>query len=177
VLIQDLRRAARPARYRRQPILPYVNCDLRALLAEVHEQRTPEVCRRPGIFFVEQGWLACIVESQETNPAIYLHGILDNLEVPQAVFRFILTHELIHLLVPSAEVNGKMTSHPPRFREREQRLCPELPTVWEWIWQHLWRTLVIDRKAEGLRVRRDWARVLGRPRTVRVEFPPPVDFF
>jgi hypothetical protein len=117
----------------------------------------PTVSSFPEVIFANGSFLGCIYHGPSTPEGlICLHAILNSPDVPEHVFRHILTHELIHLVVPPREIDGKVTSHPPEFWQLERDLSPDRCGTWAWLWDHFWSCLVIDRKNECLIVKRGW---------------------
>jgi hypothetical protein len=112
---------------------------------------------------VAQEPLACILHA-ETTAEILLHRLLNNPETPLAVFLHILTHEMLHLVIPSRVIDGKHTNHPPEFVERENALAPECLESWAWIWTNFGIFLEEDKKRETITVKHGWQRIMLTPR-------------
>lgn len=96
-----------------------------------------------------------IVESNLHGPRIYLHAVLNCNDVPRYVFQFILTHELLHLIVPPKLVQGKLKNHSPEFFERERQLAPERDDAWRWIVKNLGKRLRVRPREECLEIQPD----------------------
>ena len=75
---------------------------------------------------------------------------------PRRVIAFILCHELIHLLVPPRDVDGKRKSHPPEFWEAERKRSPDRGLAWGWVILVLGACLRSNRKKECTFVKRNW---------------------
>jgi hypothetical protein len=80
----------------------------------------------PEVVFINGAFLGCISYDTQTAPSlICLHEMLNSPDVPHQVFRHILIHELIHLIVAAREIDGKMTSHLLEFWELEKDFSPD----------------------------------------------------
>ena len=118
----------------------------------------PTVSISPEVIFTNGSFLGCISHTPpEPESLVCLHEILNSPDVPEQVFRHILTHELIHLVVAPQEVDGQVTTHPPVWR-LESDLCPDRSWIWDWLWEQFGSCLMIDRKNECIKVKRDWRR-------------------
>ncbi len=140
------------ARAQLYPELSWLGFSVDDLLAEVRETTFPRLKARPRWRFARTGPLAC-VEDDSDGADIWLHTLLNHPETPERVLRFILIHELLHLEVPSREVEGKWCSHPPEFWARERELCPDRRLMWLWIYMNFDDCLHRDKDAQGILVR------------------------
>ena len=148
---------------RKHPELPFFGFDIYSVLARA-KNRLPLVANRPvALWIMNQATLASIEPSDK--PCIFLHSILNHYQTPEMVMEFILTHELLHLLVAPKEVNGVMKQHPPEFWDAERRAFPELELAWNWLISALYPCLKPDRKKEATFVKASWKRLM------RVERP------
>jgi hypothetical protein len=142
---------------RKTPLLIFTASDVVGMADALRREFFPTVSISPEVIFTNGSFLGCI---SRTAPApeslICLHEILNSPDVPEQVFRHILTHELIHLVVAPREVDGKVTTHPPEFWQLENDLCPERSWIWEWLWDNFHSCLLIDKKNECIKVKRDW---------------------
>jgi hypothetical protein len=103
----------------------------------LRQELFPTVSISPEVIFVNGSFLGCISYGiSKPGSLICLHEILNGSDVPERVFRHILTHELIHLVVAPRELDGKITTHPPEFWQLEHDLCPEGTWIWEWLIAH-----------------------------------------
>lgn len=143
--------------------LPFVSCDLRAVLDQVRRDRVPAPQGKISILFVVQEPLACIQHDQ-TTAEILLHNLLNTSETPTAVFRHILTHEMLHLVIPGRSIDGKHTSHPPEFFEQEIALAPERDESNTWIRMNFGDFLKDHKTREGFIVKRGWHAIMDTPR-------------
>jgi hypothetical protein len=67
---------------------------------------------------------------------IRIHPALDKPDVPRFFVEFIVYHEMLHQLFPSARDSGRHVHHPRAFRERE-RAFPKYDAAMAWERQHL----------------------------------------
>ncbi len=67
---------------------------------------------------------------------IRIHPALDNPDVPRFFVEFIVFHEMLHQLFPSARDTGRHVHHPAEFRERE-RAFPRYELALSWEKAHL----------------------------------------
>jgi hypothetical protein len=146
------------------PELSLLNFQLSGLVAEVRRDFPTLASRRIEVWLQTQSTLACIVDEGE-SACIRLHSVLNHPETPRRVIAFILCHELIHLLVPPRDVNGKRKSHPPEFWEAECRLSPDRVSAWGWLILVLGDCLRSNRQKECTFVKRTWKCLMdgGRP--------------
>ena len=142
---------------RKTPLLVFTAADVVGMADALRQELFPAVSISPEVIFANGSFLGCISHGiSKQGSLICLHEILNGPDVPEQVFRHILTHELIHLVVAPRELDGKITTHPPEFWRLEHDLCPERTWIWEWLWDHFHSCLIIDRKNECLKVKRDW---------------------
>src|SRR5690348_14145783 len=99
-------------RAKREPLLPLLSFDLSILIAEVKAEAFPQIAIHVPYWFVKTSHLAFVTIE---NPSIFIHPLLNRSDVPRQIFRHIIVHELLHLVVPSRKVGGKRTDHPPEF--------------------------------------------------------------
>ncbi len=154
---QKLRRA------RVQPHLWFTAFSITDVLQEVRACHFRELEKTVDIYAVNRGSLACIVSS-ETTATIYLHQIVNHNDTPAQVISLLCKHELLHLQIGAAEVNGKKTVHPPEFWEAEKRIAPERSVAWGWIWISLGLCLKRRPKLERIDVLPSWREVWNRPK-------------
>ena len=138
------------------PLLVFTAIDVVSMADSVRLEFFPTVLVTSEVIFVNGSFLGCIYHRPSAGSLICLHEILNSPDVPERIFRHILTHELIHLIVASREVDGKFTTHPPEFWQLEHDLSPDGGWVMEWLWRQLRSCLIIDKKNECLKVKRDW---------------------
>ncbi|MCX6996480.1 MAG: hypothetical protein NTV49_05220 [Kiritimatiellaeota bacterium] len=147
-----------------QPLLPCGVPPLAALLDALRRERVPDATDplRVGLFV--QDTLASITLSDAPPGWIGLHALLNRPDTPAAVWRYILTHELLHSVVPPVVVNGKAIMHPPEFWAREQELAPERGAAWGWLWLNFHACLKKDTVRECVFVKPGWRRMMDGPR-------------
>jgi hypothetical protein len=142
----------------RAPHLAFTVPNVPALLEQVRGTLFPTISDRLEVFFIDGPFVACICHSPLSGATIFLHNILNRPEVSPAVFQYILSHELIHLIVRGREVEGKFTTHPPEFWEMERALVPNRDVAFSWLWLSFSPVLKRDKEHEGIRVKRRWRR-------------------
>ena len=150
------------------PEVSLLSFPLEDLLGEMRAQHFGELSRGVTIHFVREGSLACIDSSQE-RAAIYVHALLNHPETPVEIMRFICKHELLHLVVPPREINGKMVSHTPEFFQREATISPESTDVWIWLIVHFHGCLRRRWKEEKTDVLRTWKKYMNSRRLTLLE--------
>ena len=142
---------------RKTPLLVFTAIDMVGMADALRQELFPTVAICPEVIFVNGSFLGCISRGIPTPESlICLHQILNRPDIPEQVFRHLLIHELIHLVVAPREVDGKSSTHPPEFWQLEHNLSPERHWVWEWLWDQFSSCLMIDRKNECIKVKRDW---------------------
>src|ERR1017187_7990965 len=156
LLLDDLKAFQLQERAARTPHLAFTLPNVPALLEEIRATRFPTISDRLEIYFIDGPYVACIRQSTVSDASIYIHNILTRPEFPPAVFQYILTHELIHLIVRGREVEGKFTTHPPEFWEMERELVPNRDMAFSWLWLSFSTVLKRDKEREGIRVKRQW---------------------
>ena len=67
---------------------------------------------------------------------IRIHPALDSPDVPLFFVEFIVFHEMLHQLFPSARPDGRNVHHPRAFRDREKKF-PQYDLALQWEKQHL----------------------------------------
>lgn len=71
---------------------------------------------------------------------IRIHPVLDQDWVPEFFVRYVLFHEMLHVVTPPEERGGRKAYHGPQFRKRE-RAYPDYQRAVEWERVHLDRLL------------------------------------
>lgn len=67
---------------------------------------------------------------------IRIHPVLDRPDVPRFFVEYVVFHEMLHQLFPSARGGGRQVHHPRAFRDRE-RAFPRYEAAIAWERQHL----------------------------------------
>lgn len=146
----------------RVPFLPWTSFDLPALMDEIRQSRVPEISHKFNVFFVEQRMLACI-NYHENHATIFLHQLFNTPHTPRIVFSMVFTHEMLHLIIPPREIDGKEIKHPPEFFIKEKMLSPEYKAAWGWIILNFCGAIIRDKKREQTLVRRRWRQLICSP--------------
>jgi len=69
---------------------------------------------------------------------LVISRILDSRKVPREIVEFMLYHEMLHIDIPVAEVNGRRRIHPPEFLMREKEF-PDYNNIQHWLKKNLKR--------------------------------------
>lgn len=146
-------------RRRLQPHIPMVSFDIKGLLKEVIRSvsSVPDVPIK--IFFCANKNLACTIRDS-SKADIYFHLLLNNSRTPIQVCRHIIIHELIHMVIPSRNIDGKLIHHPDEFWEFEQIMSPERNESWRWLNCNFSGCIKSDAKSESTIVQRTWKKFI-----------------
>lgn len=86
------------------------------------------------------------------GPLVRIHPVLDQSSVPEYFVRFILFHELLHVVLPpQTGQDGRWVHHSKEFRKRE-RAHPDYARALEWERQHLRALLRSARSGEDIKL-------------------------
>lgn len=151
----DVKLADQLQRERIRPTLPFFGFSVREMLDSVKRDHFPEITIPVQLWFVTRGPLACIVD-HGPSAEIFVHQLLNHPDTPESVLRTIVIHELLHLRIPPIYEGETLRQHPQEFWEAERNLSSERRKSWSWIYHNLWDSLKIDKKREGVFVRRNW---------------------
>lgn len=159
----------RGASIRGHPELSVLPFDLISRTRAIQTEFPTLGARRISVWLQQQRGLAC-VQYVDDSAAICIHAVLNHPQTPAVVVDFILRHEMLHLVVPPREVEGRSTSHPPEFWEAEQRF-PHREATWRWIWWVLGSCLKRDKQKECTFVKSSWKRLMSgeRPSVEKIE--------
>ncbi len=134
-----------------QPMLDFTQRDLATVCERIRLAHFPSLAETPRIRFVQRGTLANIRRAPR-GQLINLHAILNSPETPTHVFRWIMSHELLHLEIRPREIRGRMVAHPPEFFERELQLVPGRAAAKRWLFQTLGERLKVRPRLECIQV-------------------------
>ena len=137
--------------------LPFLSFSIAELAEEVRRERFPEITEIPSICFGKMKRLAFCQINAEPKPLVVISSLLNHGTTPRVLIKCILTHEFLHLLIPSREVDGKMSAHPPEFFERERELCPNMSAAWVWFFYTFGTDLVRCKEKEQTTIK-NWRR-------------------
>ncbi len=163
MIITDIKKVQKLKAARRSPYLPMLTFDIQSFCGELVKVHFPTLHMPITVSFTEELTLACVAHDDD-RADILIHVLMNDPSTPCQVFSHILTHELIHLIVPKETINGKETFHTPTFWLHESRLVPERLCSWTWIWHNFGRCLRSDQKAEATYVKRNWKKYANTPR-------------
>jgi hypothetical protein len=158
MLINDILEEQKLFRARVQPNLWFVPFSIAAMLQEIRDRHFPHLTKAIDIYAVSRGSLACIVNSAG-RATICIHQILNHGDTPAEVISYVCKHELLHLQIGAAEVNGRKTVHPPEFWEAEKRIAPERVVAWTWILVSLGQCIKRRPKLERIDVKPNWRKL------------------
>jgi len=150
------------ARRRGHPELSLLDFDVRQLKTSVQARFPSLNAKSIRVWLQTQSTLACIQDHGQ-SASICLHSVLNHPQTPRAVVEFILCHEMLHLMFPPREVDGRRTAHPPEFWEAEKRF-PHRTESWSWILIVLGACLKRDKRKECTFVKSDWKRLMNADR-------------
>lgn len=162
-IISELREAQRLAQARRQPNLPLTAFPVRGLLAEIQLAHFADEPRTINVWFIARGSLASVAYDDQAAH-VYMHQVLNHPGTPAEVFRLVFCHELLHLRIEPAEIDGQRVQHPPAFWQAERQLCPQRTAAWCWIWHNLGDCLRQRPKLQRIDVLPSWRTVWSRAR-------------
>ncbi len=163
MIVEDLLRQARIDRQRRQPYLPMLSFDIAALRDELLKSIFPFVKLPVRIFFCKTNSLACVPKGENTAE-IFIHLPLNDKSTPRQVLYHTLAHEIIHLILPPRNLNGKDVVHHNAFWWYENHMVPHNRLSWAWICYNFSGCLRSDKKAECTFVKRNWRQYMERER-------------
>ena len=145
-----------PAKTIFQPKLPFFAFNIYSVLKRAQE-RLPSLAEKSvSVWIMKQPTLACIEIGKSAS--ISLHAILNHPQTPELVIDYILTHELLHLIVGPRKIDGILKKHPPEFCDAERRSFPELEQAWNWLMLVLGDCLKRDEEKECIYIKRFWRR-------------------
>ena len=134
--------------------LPMFGFALSALLTQVTRDFPELSSKRVEVWMRNQPTLATVC-SEEGKVVVALHAVLNHVDTPERVVGFILRHELLHMIIPSREVDGRNSAHPPEFWNVESGF-PDRRMVWSWLLLVLGCCLRRDKSKECMFVTRKW---------------------
>jgi hypothetical protein len=157
-VLLDYKEAQRFRQAARTPALPLTSVNpedvVNSAISRVFQTRNPSV----ACWFIHGPYLGCVTHSERSIPQveIFIHNLLNRIDVPTPVLMHVVVHELIHVIVPAREIDGRRCSHTPEFWEEERRLSPERERVWNWLWLNFATVLRLDRERDCVTVKRTW---------------------
>lgn len=145
-----------------EPELPIFDFSLPTLLGKVRGDFPGLVSKRVTVWLRIQPTLATVhLDGDEV--VIDLHAVLNHAQTPEQVIGFILRHELLHMIIPTREVDGHVTSHPPEFWDVERNFPDRVPAL-NWFFVSLGSCLRRDKKLECIFVTRKWKKCMDAER-------------
>ena len=145
-----------------QPEIPFLAFDIYSVLKRSQE-RLPSLAEKSvSVWIMNQPTLACIENGKSAS--ISLHAILNHPQTPELVIDYILTHELLHLIVGPRKIDGILKQHPPEFYDAEKRTFPEFEQAWAWLILVLCDCLKRDEEKECIYIKRSWRQLIKSKR-------------
>jgi hypothetical protein len=144
------------------PELPIFDFSLPALLARVRGDFPELQSMRVTVWVRVQPPLASVYRDDD-EIVIELHAVLNHAKTPEQVIGFILRHELLHMIIPGREVQGRLLRHPPEFWIAERQFPDRIPVL-NWLHVSLGSCLRRDKKQDGFFVTRKWRQCMGEKR-------------
>ena len=146
------------------PEFSFLSFDVLALLDRIQLEMGLDVVGHVTFSLQTMETLACIRwEHGKPGGDIFLHSLFNRPDVPQPVIEHVLRHELLHLKIPTREIDGKLIHHPPEFWEAEQSLVPWVSASWAWMDMTFHEALKRDVPNERIRVKKTWLKLQKRP--------------
>ena len=133
---------------RSQMCLPMLSFDLWDLVSEVMQTCFPQSRPRIDISFCINNTLACVLMNEKCNDVL-IHAVLNDDQTPRQVIRHIIAHEMIHLLIPKEEIDGRVVYHTEAFWQKEKEIVPERSQSWAWIYMNFHGCIRRDEKKEA----------------------------
>lgn len=145
-----------------QGTLPFFAFDVSKTLASARKCVPAYQGPDPVIWFGRDKTLAYIRFKEDGSevPSIFIHDLLNSAATPEPVIEHILVHELLHLVIPSEEIEGKLVSHPPKFWAAEATASRHRFEFFEWSGFTLHSALEVNYRDECICVKRGWRKTL-----------------
>jgi hypothetical protein len=151
----------KPAGY---PEISFLSFDVLDLLSRLQHEMGPEAVAPITFSLQTMEALACIRwEHGKPGGDIFFHSLFNRPDVPQPVIEHVLRHELLHLIIPAREIDGKRIHHPPEFWEAEQALVPWKSASWGWMVLAFWEVIKMDIPNERVWVKKSWRNLQKYP--------------
>jgi hypothetical protein len=100
-------------------MLPFLNFDLSALCQAIISRDFTSLETSVSVSFfkavLSQTESLANVAVGERNAKIRVHEILNRGDTPREIIEFILVHEMLHIVIPRREINGRTVHHPRNF--------------------------------------------------------------
>ena len=148
---------------RRQMYLPMLSFDLWDIVDETMQTCFPQTRPCIAVSFCINDTLACILPNEKCS-TLLIHVILNDEQTPRQVMSHIITHEMIHLLIPQEEIEGRVVHHTEAFQQKEKEIVPELSQSWSWIMTNFYGCIRRDKKKEATFVKANWRKFMRQER-------------
>lgn len=106
--------------------------DLEEIFHEVNEEYFRGTIPKPTLSWSSRRTFRILGHHDSTHDTIVISRSLDDEKVPRFIVKYVLFHEMLHILHPTKIVNGKRFNHTPEFR-RDEKKFRGYRTAEEWI--------------------------------------------
>lgn len=120
-----------------------------------------------SVWIIKRATLA-FIKLSGVQPKIVLHPLLNHPDTPLEVVRFILVHELIHIVVPSIKKGDDIIIHSEDFWRMEKELVPERDLYWGWMYFHFCG--YVKHGNEKIKVKKNWVEATKSRRLTLPEY-------
>lgn len=121
-------------------------------------KKVPGIPEHPVALFFSPSRTLANIDTRPDSCRILMHSLLNRADVPREVIEYILLHELVHLVVPPREIEGKLKSHPQEFWELANGISGQGDIVWGWIWLATMGISKGDEEHECIFIKPSWKR-------------------
>ena len=163
MIVTDYKKHRRLEQKRRQLYLPMLSFDLGDIVGEAIRTCFPQTRPCVAVGFCVNDTLACILLNEKCSNVL-IHVVLNDEQTPRQVLSHIITHEMLHLLIPPEEIEGRLVSHPESFWQKERQIIPERSQSWSWIRTNFYGCVRLDEKTESTVVKANWRKFAGQER-------------
>lgn len=95
--------------------------DLEEVFAEVNDEYFRGSIKKPTLSWSAKRTFRILGHHDATHDTIVISKSLDDEKVPRFIVKYVLFHEMLHILHPTKIVNGKRYNHTPEFRRDERK--------------------------------------------------------
>lgn len=95
--------------------------DLDEIFATVNESYFGGWIRKPVLTWSAQKTYRILGHHDATHDTVAISKSLDSKKVPQFVVEYVVFHEMLHIVHPTKNINGRRYHHTPEFKKDERR--------------------------------------------------------
>lgn len=95
--------------------------DLEEIFAEVNDEYFRGSIKKPILSWSSRRTFRILGHHDSTHDTIVISKSLDDEKVPRFIAKYVLFHEMLHILHPTKVHNGKRYNHTPEFRRDERK--------------------------------------------------------